>query len=79
MFLVTLMVLSTTAALATTASASIARSYTTNRDLLDVAIGDFNCDGFNDMAVATEGTHTISVLWTDGNGDFSERQDIWVL
>jgi hypothetical protein len=78
MFLVTLMVLSTTAALATTASASIARSYTTNRDPLDVAIGDFNCDGFNDMAVATEGTHTISVLWNDGNGDFSERQDIWV-
>lgn len=78
LFLVTLMVLSTTAALATTASASIARSYTTNRDPLDVAIGDFNCDGFNDMAVATEGTHTISVLWNDGSGDFSERQDIWV-
>ncbi|MBT5617850.1 MAG: hypothetical protein HOJ71_02110, partial [Euryarchaeota archaeon] len=53
MFLVMLMVLSTTAALATTASASIARSYTTNRDPLDVALGDFNCDGFNDMAVAT--------------------------
>jgi hypothetical protein len=78
MFLVMLMVLSTTAALATTASASIARSYTTNRDPLDVAIGDFNCDGFNDMAVATAGTHTISILWNDGNGDFSERQDIWV-
>ena len=78
MFLVMLMVLSTTAALATTASASIARSYTTNRDPLDVAIGDFNCDGFNDLAVATEGTHTISILWNDGNGDFSERQDIWV-
>ncbi|MDA7740755.1 VCBS repeat-containing protein, partial [Euryarchaeota archaeon] len=78
MFLVMLMVLSTTAALATTASASIARSYTTNRDPLDVALGDFNCDGFNDMAVATEGTHTITILWNDGNGDFSERQDIWV-
>jgi hypothetical protein len=73
-----LMVLSTTAALATTASASIARSYTTNRDPLDIAVGDFNCDGFNDLAVATEGTHTISVLMNDGNGDFSERQDIWV-
>ena len=73
-----LMVLSTTAALATTASASQARTYTTNRDPHDVAIGDFNCDGHNDIAVATDGTHTISVLWNDGNGDFSERQDIWV-
>ena len=73
-----LMVLSTTAALATTASASQARTYTTNRDPHDVAIGDFNCDGHNDIAVATDGTHTITVLWNDGDGDFSERQDIWV-
>ena len=73
-----LMILSTTAAIASTASASQARSYTTNRDPHDVAIGDFNCDGSNDIAVATDGTHTITVLWNDGNGDFSERQDIWV-
>ena len=78
MFLVMLMLLSTTAAIASTASASVARSYTTNRDPHDVAIGDFNCDGFNDLAVATDGTHTIRILWNDGNGDFSERQDIWV-
>jgi len=78
MFLVMLMLLSTTIAIASTASASMARSYTTNRDPHDVAIGDFNCDGFNDLAMATDGTHTISILWNDGNGDFSERQDIWV-
>ena len=78
MFLVMLMLLSTTAAIAATASASMARSYTTNRDPHDVAIGDFNCDGHNDLAMATDGTHTISILWNDGNGDFSERQDIWV-
>lgn len=78
MFLVMLMLLSTTAAIASTASASVARSYTTNRDPHDVAIGDFNCDGYNDIAVASDGTHTISILWNDGNGDFSERQDIWV-
>ena len=41
-FLTLLMVLSTTAALATTASASVARTYTTNRDPMDVAIGDFD-------------------------------------
>ena len=78
MFLCMLMILSTTAAIASTASASQARSYTTNRDPHDVAIGDFNCDGDNDIAIATDGTHTITILWNDGNGDFSERQDIWV-
>ena len=52
-FLALLMVLSTTAALATTASASVARTYTTHRDPMDVAIGDFDCDGHNDMAIAT--------------------------
>ena len=78
MFLCLLMVLSTTAALATTASASQARTYTTNRDPHDVAIGDFNCDTHNDIAIATDGTHTITILWNDGFGDFSERQDIWV-
>ena len=78
MFLCMLMILSTTAALATTASASQARSYTTNRDPHDVAIGDFNCDTHNDIAIATDGTHTITILWNDGNGDYSERQDIWV-
>ncbi|HJM55469.1 MAG TPA: VCBS repeat-containing protein, partial [Poseidonia sp.] len=78
LFLSLLMILSTTAALATTASASVSRTYTTNRDPADVAIGDFDCDGHNDLAIATEGTHTLSILWNDGNGDFSERQDVWV-
>ncbi|RZD44605.1 MAG: hypothetical protein CXT68_09225, partial [Methanobacteriota archaeon] len=77
-FLVLIMILSTTAALATTSSASMSRSYTTGRDPQDVAIGDFNCDGANDIAMATDGAHTITILWNDGNGDFSERQDIWV-
>ena len=73
------MLLSTTAALATTTSASMSRSYTTGRDPQDVAIGDFNCDGANDIAMATDGAHTITILWNDGFGDFSERQDIWVI
>ena len=78
LLLVMIMVLSTTVAIAGTGSASIARSYTTQKDPLDIAIADFNCDGHNDMAIATDGTHTITVLWNDGNGDFSERTDIWV-
>jgi len=77
-FLTVLMVLSTTAALATTASASVARTYTTNRDPTDVAIGDFDCDGHNDLAVATDGTHSITILYNDGNGGFNERLDVWV-
>lgn len=77
-FLTTIMLLSTTVALAATSSASVARTYTTNRDPSDIAIGDFNCDGHNDLAVATDGTHSMTILWNDGNGDFSERQDIWV-
>ena len=77
-FLTLLMVLSTTAALATTASASVARSYTTHRDPTDLAIGDFDCDGHNDLAVATDGTHTMTILYNDGSGNFNERQDIWV-
>lgn len=76
--LVLLMLLSTTLAIAGTTSASQARNYTTNRDPAEIAIGDFDCDGHNDMAVATDGTHSFSILWNDGNGDFSERQDIWV-
>ena len=77
-FLTLLMVLSTTAALATTASASVARTYTTNRDPMDIAIGDFDCDGHNDMAVATDGTHSMTILYNDGFGNFNEREDIWV-
>ena len=74
--LVLIMLLSI-AATASFTSASIARSYTTNRDPEDIAFGDFDCDGDDDIALATEGTHSMSVLWND-NGDFSERDDIWV-
>ena len=77
-FLVFIMVFSTTAAFATNASASAARNYTTNRDPIDIGIADFNCDGFNDMAIATDGTHTITILTNDGTGDFTDRYDVWV-
>ena len=78
LFLTLLMLLSSMAVFATTASASVARNYTTNRDPMDVAIGDFDCDGYNDMAIATDGTHSLSILYNDGQGNFNERQDIWV-
>ena len=59
-------------------SLSAARNYTTNRDPIDIGIADFNCDGHNDMAVATDGTHTITILLNDGTGDFTDRYDVWV-
>lgn len=74
--LVLIMLLSIVAS-ANLVDASIARTYTTNRDPVDIALGDFDCDGDEDMALATDGTHTMSVMWNN-NGDFTERTDIWV-
>ena len=77
-FLALLMVLSTTAALATTASASVARNYTTQRDPVDVAVGDFDCDGHDDLVAATENSFTLSILYNDGSGNFNDRDDVWI-
>ena len=74
--LVLIMLLSIIAS-ANLVDASIARTYTTNRDPVDIALGDFDCDQDLDMALATAGTHTMSILWNN-NGDFTERSDIWV-
>ena len=76
-FLTLLMVLSTTAALATTASASVARTYTTNRDpwMSPSAISIV-------MATTTwpsPRTRTLmTILYNDGQGNFNERQEVWV-
>ena len=59
-------------------NASVSRTYATNRDPVGIALGDFDCDNDNDVAVATEGTHTISIHWNDGTGDLSKRTDLWV-
>ncbi len=73
-----LIMLTSLMASATFTSASMSRTYATNRDPLDVALGDFDCDGDNDVAVPTAGTHTISVHWNDGTGEMSKRTDVWV-
>ena len=77
-FLALLMVLSTTAALATTASASVARNYTTQRDPVEIAVGDFDCDGHDDLVAATEDSFTFTILYNDGLGNFNDRDDVWV-
>ncbi len=75
--LVLIMLLSSLAAI-DFAGASISRQYTTHYNPTDIAISDFDCDGHKDLAIATDFSHRITVLWNDGTGDFTERTDIWV-
>ena len=74
LFLVLVMLLSTTAANLVTASTS--RTYTTDTDPVDVALGDFDCDGDLDIVTANDRSTKISVLWNE-NGHFQKRTDIW--
>ena len=60
------------------AGAAITRQYTTHYNPTDIAIADFDCDGHKDLAIATDYSHRITVLWNDGFGDFTERTDVWV-
>jgi len=72
--LVLLMLLSV-AASANLASASMSRQYTVSRDVTDLAVGDFDCDGDNDIVAAIDNSLVITVLWNN-DGDFNERTDI---
>jgi len=74
LFLVLVMLLSTTAA--NLVSASISRTYTTDTDPVDVALGDFDCDGDLDIVTANDRSTKISVLWNE-DGHFQDRTDIW--
>ena len=74
LFLVLVMLLSTTAANLVTASTS--RTYATDTDPVDVALGDFDCDGDLDIVTANDRSTKISVLWNE-NGHFQKRTDIW--
>ncbi|MEE2666532.1 MAG: VCBS repeat-containing protein [Candidatus Thermoplasmatota archaeon] len=78
LMLVALFTTSLMTAFAAPAGASMARTYTAGRDPQDIAIGDLDGDGHNDLAIATDGSHTISILWNDGNGNFWDRTDVWV-
>ncbi|CAI8242600.1 MAG: Uncharacterised protein [Methanobacteriota archaeon] len=75
--LVLIMLLSSLAAI-DFAGAAVSRQYTTHYNPTDIAIADFDCDGHKDLAIATDFSHRITVLWNDGNGDFTERTDVWV-
>ena len=60
------------------AAASRAKTYHVQRDPMDVASGDLDCDGDNDLVTASDMGMFISILYND-NGDFSDREDVWVV
>ena len=72
--LVLVMLLSTTAA--NLVSGSTSRTYTTDTDPVDVALGDFDCDGDLDIVTANDRSTKISILWNE-NGQFQRRSDVW--
>ena len=41
-----------------------------------MAVGDFNGDGTPDVAVANEGSNTVSVLLGNGDGTFQSGKDV---
>jgi hypothetical protein len=43
---------------------------------VDIALGDFDCDGDLDIVTANDRSTKISVLWNE-NGHFQKRSDIW--
>jgi len=58
-------------------SASRVETYNTQRNPVSIASGDLDCDGDPDIVSASEMGMLISVLYND-DGDFSDRDDIWV-
>lgn len=51
------------------------QSFPTGAAPIDVKIADLNGDGHPDLAVANDGTNTVSVLSGDGTGSFGPKTD----
>ena len=60
------------------ASASHITQYAVQRDPSDVAVGDLDCDGDNDIVSASAMGHFITTLYNDGSGGFADRQDVFI-
>src|SRR3989442_14721100 len=61
---------STFPALAQTVSFNARRDFVVETNPISVAVGDFNHDGVQDLAVANAGSNTGSVLLGNGDGTF---------
>jgi len=75
--LVVLMLASYFVAMVPAVSASHVETYSVQRNPVDIASGDLDCDGDADIVTASEMGMLISVLYND-DGDFSDREDLWV-
>jgi uncharacterized protein (TIGR03437 family) len=52
-------------------SAATGSPFSTGSNPISVAVGDFNGDGIEDLAVANQADNTVTVLLGDGSGGFS--------
>ena len=75
--LVVLMLASLFVAMVPAVTASHVETYSVQRNPVDIASGDLDCDGDADIVSASEMGMLISVLYNE-DGDFSDREDIWV-
>ena len=75
--LVVLMLASLFVAMVPAVTASHVETYSVQRNPVDIASGDLDCDGDADIVSASEMGMLISVLYND-DGDFSDREDLWV-
>ena len=75
--LVALMLASLFVAMVPAVTASHVETYPVQRNPVDIASGDLDCDGDADIVTASEMGMLLSVLYND-DGDFSDRADIWV-
>ncbi len=49
--------------------------YTVGANPLGATYGDFNGDGFQDLAIVNSGSNTVSILMNNGNGTFANKVD----
>ena len=77
LMLVSLMLGSILLSLVPAVNASRVETYNVQRNPTTLASGDLDCDGDADIVSGSEMNMFISVLYND-DGDFSDRDDIWV-
>ena len=77
-FMVLLMLTSLMVSLVPAVSASHITQYAVQRDPAHLSVGDLNCDGHNDILSVSVMGHYITALYNDGQGNFADRQDVFI-